>query len=148
MINTSPQPTNATALLLNDEIDLTQCDREPVQFMGAIKNHGVLLVLSSEEGLVLGASANIESNFEIPIASLRQQQPIHLFGQEVWAAMWAKLLLHENNQPPVYFGQKKIQTKPKQQQQQQQQPIWHGTKCSPIALILIICLNLKPRLKL
>ena len=39
-------------------VDLTNCDREPVQFPGAIQPHGVMLLLSPSDFRILGVSAN------------------------------------------------------------------------------------------
>ncbi len=39
--------------------DLTTCDREPVQYPGAIMPHGMLLVLAPDDYRIIGASANV-----------------------------------------------------------------------------------------
>ena len=44
-----------------DNVDLSNCDREQIQFVGAILPHGVLLVLSEPELNVVQASANAQS---------------------------------------------------------------------------------------
>ncbi len=41
--------------------DLTTCDREPVQYPGAIMPHGMLLVLAPDDYRIIGASANVGS---------------------------------------------------------------------------------------
>jgi chemotaxis family two-component system sensor kinase Cph1 len=51
-------------------VDLTNCDREPVQFPGAIMPHGVLLVVNPGDFRILGASANTASWFGIDVQSL------------------------------------------------------------------------------
>ena len=52
------------------KVDLTNCDREPVQFPGAIMPHGVLLVLNPGDFGILGASANTAFWFGVEVESL------------------------------------------------------------------------------
>jgi PAS domain S-box-containing protein len=48
------------------ELDLTQCDREPVHLAGAIQPHGALLVLTEPELRVIQASANLPTFLGLP----------------------------------------------------------------------------------
>ena len=41
------------------QVDLTNCDREPIQIPGAIQPHGVLLSLREPDLTVVQASANV-----------------------------------------------------------------------------------------
>jgi chemotaxis family two-component system sensor kinase Cph1 len=52
------------------EVDLTNCDREPVQFPGATMPHGVLLVLNPADFRIQGASANTAPWFGVDVESL------------------------------------------------------------------------------
>ncbi len=47
----------------NRPLDLSNCDREPVQFAGAIMPHGVLLFIAPADFRILGASANADAWF-------------------------------------------------------------------------------------
>jgi two-component system, chemotaxis family, sensor kinase Cph1 len=48
-----------SAIDLNQSIDLTNCDREPIQIPGLIQPHGVLLVLQEPDLIVVQVSANL-----------------------------------------------------------------------------------------
>lgn len=53
----------------NDQVDLANCDREEVQFVGAIMPQGILLILSSDDYRILGASANAAASFGLDFGS-------------------------------------------------------------------------------
>ena len=48
------------------EVDLHNCDKEPIHIPGCIQPHGVLLVLQEPELIILQASKNTSNFFEIP----------------------------------------------------------------------------------
>jgi len=52
------------------EADLSNCDRELIQFAGSIQPHGVLLVLEASAPLVQQASANVQAILGVPLEQL------------------------------------------------------------------------------
>lgn len=62
------------------EVDLTNCDREPIHELGAIQPFGFLLALSTD-WLVRRASANIEAVFGVAAEELLGASAIPLFGE-------------------------------------------------------------------
>ena len=72
-----PSPTWANQgdnRISRQPVDLTNCDREPVQFPGAIMPQGVLLILSLSDFRIQGASANTVSWFGTDAAQLLHGQ--------------------------------------------------------------------------
>ncbi|MDT8759474.1 GAF domain-containing protein [Sphingomonas psychrotolerans] len=62
------------------EVDLTNCDREPIHELGAIQPFGFLLALSTD-WLIRRASANIHEFFGVEAAELLGTSAIPLFGE-------------------------------------------------------------------
>lgn len=58
---------------MSTELDFTNCDREQIQFAGAIQPHGALLVLREPELHILQASANTADYLGVPPAALLGQ---------------------------------------------------------------------------
>jgi light-regulated signal transduction histidine kinase (bacteriophytochrome) len=58
-----------------ETIDLTNCDRELVQYPGRILPHGVLLVLREPEMTIVQASQNTESAFGLSAKALWAGDP-------------------------------------------------------------------------
>lgn len=73
----SPEPT-----ITAKNVDLSNCDRELVQFPGAIQPHGVLLVLSEPDWSLLQLSANAGSLFDAAPRSLIGRKLSRLIGAE------------------------------------------------------------------
>ncbi len=61
--------------LATTHVDLTNCDREPIQFSGAIQPHGILFALEVEQLTIVRASENTLSVFGI--------NPLELLGQPI-----------------------------------------------------------------
>jgi light-regulated signal transduction histidine kinase (bacteriophytochrome)/CheY-like chemotaxis protein len=63
------------------EVDLTNCDREPIHELGAIQPFGFLLALSTD-WLIRRASANIHEFFGVEAGDLLGTSAIPLFGEQ------------------------------------------------------------------
>ena len=85
-------------------VDLSNCDREPVQFPGAIMPHGVLLVLASNDFRILGASANTADWFGCSAESLFHadlSQFVSAKNKQRWEEILALLT---EPRPPRFLG--------------------------------------------
>lgn len=81
------------AIQLRDQVDLTNCDREPIHIPGAILPHGAMLVLECDTLRVLQAAGNTAGLLGRPLADLldrpvdslfsgRQVNLLHALGRE------------------------------------------------------------------
>lgn len=69
--NASPlSPQDAGGSITAQNVDLSNCDREQIQFAGAIQPHGVLLTLREADGVILQASANAGSLLGLEVSQL------------------------------------------------------------------------------
>ncbi|MBK1718167.1 ATP-binding protein [Thiocystis violacea] len=75
----------------SNKLDLTHCDREQIQFAGAIQPHGALLMLDEPDLRILQASANTESLLGFPPEALHQASIGILLGDEVSETLRARL---------------------------------------------------------
>ena len=66
-----PSRTPTAIQAVNGHLDLSNCDREQVQYSGAIMPHGVVLILASDDYRVLAASANAGAWFKEDSENLR-----------------------------------------------------------------------------
>ena len=73
------------------DLDLSYCDREQIQYLGAIQPHGALLVLQEPELRIVQASANSQDHLGLPPAALLQQGIEVLLGDEATAALRDRL---------------------------------------------------------
>ena len=87
-----------------DPIDLTHCDREQVQFPGAIMPHGVLLILSPSDLRIQGASANTLTWFGTDVTQLLQSQLDQIVTPANQQLLEQSLALITESQPPHYLG--------------------------------------------
>lgn len=46
------------------EVDLTNCDKEPIHILGKIQSHGFLIAIDTTSGLINYVSENIALHFE------------------------------------------------------------------------------------
>ena len=97
----SPSPIGQSAI---GTLDLTQCDREPVQFPGAIMPHGYLLLLSGEDHQLIGASTNIRALFGGPAEDLLGQPLEDLFHSSAHQTLARGLARITSSRPPRYLG--------------------------------------------
>ncbi len=75
-----------------DEIDLTNCDREPIHLLGAIQPIGFLVAVSTD-WLIARVSANIGDFFEVEIDQIIGQPSTTLFSPDAIHAMRNRLAL-------------------------------------------------------
>ncbi|WP_295430367.1 ATP-binding protein [uncultured Thiodictyon sp.] len=72
-------------------LDFSTCDREQIQYAGAIQPHGALLVLHEPALRIVQASANTGDYLGLPPAALLGQGIERLLGDEATAALRARL---------------------------------------------------------
>lgn len=60
---------------MNPEIDLSQCDREPVAFVGKIQPYGAMIIVDPPSGTIIGASENIKEYLEM--------NPMEIIGKKL-----------------------------------------------------------------
>ena len=84
-------------------VDLTNCDREQIQFSGAIQPHGVLLVLEEPELRIVQASRNTEALLGIPVETLVGSNLGVLFSEEQIAMMRMVFLRQNLEGAPVHI---------------------------------------------
>ncbi|HEY9300474.1 MAG TPA: bacteriophytochrome (light-regulated signal transduction histidine kinase), partial [Phormidium sp.] len=65
----------------SQKVDLTNCDREPIQIPGAIQPHGVLFVLQEPNLEILQVSNNTLEFFNVPSQQLINQNLSFLLGK-------------------------------------------------------------------
>jgi len=102
-----PSPTWANQgdnRISRQPVDLTNCDREPVQFPGAIMPQGVLLILSLSDFRIQGASANTVSWFGTDAAQLLHGQLDLIFTPNLRQVLETSLALITQPQQPRYLG--------------------------------------------
>ena len=87
-----------------DPIDLSHCDREQVQYPGAIMPHGVLLILSPSDFRIQGASANTLAWFGTDVTRLLQGQLDQIVTPANQQFLEQSLALITESQPPQYLG--------------------------------------------
>lgn len=95
----------STPLVTAKNVDLSNCDRELIQYSGAIQPHGVLLVLEEPTLRILQASANTATLCGIAAEALLGQELTHLFGTEQVQALRARLGQQPLDSGPVYMLQ-------------------------------------------
>ena len=73
------------------EVDLTNCDKEPIHIIGRIQTHGFLLILDRESKLIQQVSQNIEAFTGIRAAECLNAPLATLFAEETLQAIDAAL---------------------------------------------------------
>ena len=58
---------------MSDQVDLTNCDREPIHIPGSVQPHALILVLAEPSLSVLQASANAPERLGLPLEELLQK---------------------------------------------------------------------------
>ncbi len=66
----------------SEEVDLTNCDREPIHMPGSVQAHGCLLVLDADMRRVLRHSRNAASFLGLPLEDCNGKTLDDLFGRE------------------------------------------------------------------
>jgi light-regulated signal transduction histidine kinase (bacteriophytochrome) len=70
------EPADVTAL------DLTQCEREPIRIPGSVQPHGILLVLTARDMIVVSVSANSERHLGLTAQEMIGRPLVELIGAE------------------------------------------------------------------
>ena len=83
--------TPSEAPITFENVDLSNCDREQIQYAGAILPHGVLLALSEPELQILQVSANTEDMLGVSPNQLLGQSLDRLFDQPQASAIRGRL---------------------------------------------------------
>ncbi|WP_295459082.1 GAF domain-containing protein [uncultured Thiodictyon sp.] len=76
-------------------VDFSDCDREQIQYAGAIQPHGALLVLQEPALRIIQASANTGDYLGLPPEVLLGQGIERLLGDEATAALRTRLASHD-----------------------------------------------------
>ncbi len=87
-----------------DPIVLTHCDREQVQYPGAIMPHGVLLILSPSDFRIQGASANTHAWFGTDVTQLLRGHLDQIVSPATQQTLEKGLALITEPQLPQYLG--------------------------------------------
>ncbi|HWO30496.1 MAG TPA: hypothetical protein VNO32_17010, partial [Candidatus Acidoferrum sp.] len=91
----SSQPT-----ITAKNVDLTNCDREQIQFAGAILPHGVMLVLQEPEFTIVQASQNTAPAFGVEASVLVGGDLSKLLDSDVKHGVVDKLRSQSLSGPP------------------------------------------------
>ncbi len=83
--------TRPEALITSENVDLSNCDREQIQYAGAILPHGVLLTVNEPELTILQVSANSGDLLGIPPNQLLGQSLDKLFDESQASAIRDRL---------------------------------------------------------
>lgn len=99
------QPSASTsAPVWGSQVDLSVCDRELIQYCGAVQPHGALLVLEETAYTVLQASANTEAFFGVTASDLLGANVARALGTAQAASLVARLRREKLHGAPVYLG--------------------------------------------
>jgi len=97
-------PAGVVTRLFNDPVDLSNCDREQVQFAGAIMPQGALLVLAPDDFRIIGFSANVVSWFGVGEEQIAEGNLDQIFAADVRLELECALVQLANPQTPRYLG--------------------------------------------
>ena len=86
---------NLSELVTAADVDLTNCDREAIQIPGSIQPHGILLVLSDPELMIVQVSANTTTFLNIEPGQLLNQ-PLSNFLQAPQLEIIKEALFQDN----------------------------------------------------
>lgn len=76
-------PSRSAEDLLSQQVDLTNCEREPIRVPGSIQPHGVLLTLAEPDGPILQAGENVAAVLGFPVTEVLGRTLADLFGSAV-----------------------------------------------------------------
>lgn len=97
--------TQQGPLVTAKNVDLSNCDREQIQYVGAVQPHGAMLVLQEPELRILQASSNTDVCFGTPTHSLLQQSLTMLMGEEQTATIAKRVVKDKLDSVPVHVLQ-------------------------------------------
>ena len=92
----------AGAMITSKSVDLSNCDREQIQYSGAIQPHGVLLVLQDPELTILQASRNTAVMLGLPAETLVGTNLLSVFSQEQVSTLRSLFLPTNREGPPLH----------------------------------------------
>jgi light-regulated signal transduction histidine kinase (bacteriophytochrome) len=84
------------------QVDLTNCDREPIHVPGRIQPHGVLLAIAEPDLRIIQASANAAQHFGLAPEALLEQPLADLLGSEYADYLRNTLAIEHIDQNPLY----------------------------------------------
>lgn len=92
-----------TTIDSTQQVDLTNCDREPIHVPGRIQPHGVLLAIAEPELRIVQASANTAQHFGLAPEALLDQPLAQLLGDEYIDYLRNTLAIEQLDQNPLYI---------------------------------------------
>ena len=91
------------SMITASNVDLSNCDREQIQFSGAVQPHGCMLVIEEPSLRILQVSANASNLLGLPIETLSKGSLEEALGTR--AAAIAERVQHEAlDNGPVHLG--------------------------------------------
>ena len=89
--------------LSKSELNLTNCDREPIHIPAAIQPHGALLVVNTEDWLIVQLSENVNEYFERSPEQLLNQPLSGLLNDEQIQEIKAYIADESESPRPLRF---------------------------------------------
>ncbi|WP_394751837.1 ATP-binding protein [Crenothrix sp.] len=87
-----------------DTVTVSNCDREQVQFSGAIMPHGVMLILAADDYSIIGASANAAAWVGGKLESLWGKNLDRVVNADIKRSIETGLTGITDSRPPRYVG--------------------------------------------
>lgn len=97
-----------TDAVTSKNVDLTNCDREQIQYPGSIQPHGAMVVLSEVDLRILQASANCAELLGVSAETLLGGGAEGLLGAADIAALRARMERHGFDGAPVHIVRRQI----------------------------------------
>jgi two-component system, chemotaxis family, sensor kinase Cph1 len=108
--------------MMNQAVDLTNCDREPIHIPGLIQPHGVLLVLQEPDLKIIQVSSNVLELLGYHPQDLLEKPVSNLLAPKQIDAIWQCLSEDFEYVNPLNIT---VKTQPNQTQPNQKQPKLH-----------------------
>jgi chemotaxis family two-component system sensor kinase Cph1 len=89
-------------------VDLTNCDREQIQFSGAIMPHGVMLVVDEPEMQILQASLNVGELLGIPATELVGSSLRRVLSADQFETLNMRVQREDLQDAPVHAGRMQV----------------------------------------
>lgn len=89
-------------------VDLTNCDREQIQYAGAIQPHGVMLVLQEPDLRILQASQNTGELLGIAVENLVNHPLQAVFSEENITKLRSRFVQDKLDGPPVHVARTEV----------------------------------------
>lgn len=93
---------------MSDQVDLTNCDREPIHIPGSVQPHALILVLAEPSLSVLQASANAPERLGLPLEELLQKTLPQLLSASDSAYLEKHVLSKHLEASPHYLPPLKV----------------------------------------